>query len=88
LNIAQPQLKNLESQYYVDPAIHQQERQQIFKRQWQMLGPLSRLRAPGAYVAVDVAGWKLFALRGRIRRLLSGKGEDSAAASRLTFELP
>ncbi len=65
MNIAQPQLKNLESQYYVDPAIHQQERQQIFKRQWQMLGPLSRLRAPGAYVAVDVAGWKLFALRGR-----------------------
>ena len=30
-----------------------------------MLGPAARLANPGDYLAVDVAGWKLFALRGQ-----------------------
>jgi choline monooxygenase len=58
-------LTNLESRFYVDPAIYESERQQIFRRQWQMLGPVSRVEQPGDYLAVDVAGWKLIALRGR-----------------------
>jgi choline monooxygenase len=57
-------LTNLAARYYADPDIFAAERQAIFRRHWQMLGPISRLAAPGAYLAVDVAGWKLFALRG------------------------
>jgi len=58
-------LTNLEARYYVDPDVFAAERQRIFKRHWQMLGPATRLASPGDYLAVDVAGWKLFALRGR-----------------------
>jgi choline monooxygenase len=60
-----PMLTNLDPRYYIDPGIFEAERQTIFRRQWQMLGPVSRVRQPGDYLAVDVAGWKLFALRGR-----------------------
>ncbi len=60
----QPMLTNLAARYYADPAIFEAERQAIFRRHWQMLGPVSRLAERGAYLAVDVAGWKLFALRG------------------------
>jgi choline monooxygenase len=59
-----PKLTNLEPRYYVDPGLYERERQTIFRRQWQMLGPVSRLKQPADYLAVDVAGWKLFALRG------------------------
>ena len=62
---------------------------------WQMLGPVSRVAKPGDYLAVDVAGWKLFALRGRdgllrafhnvcrhrgARLLPDGQGKDAAVA--------
>jgi choline monooxygenase len=60
-----PMLTNLDARYYVEPAIYEGERQAIFRHHWQMLGPVSKLRQPGDYLAVDVAGWKLFALRGR-----------------------
>lgn len=56
---------NLEPRYYVDPTFFERERQTIFRRHWQMLGPVSRIREPGDYLAVEVAGWKLFAMRGR-----------------------
>ena len=58
-------MKNLEPSYYVDPAVYERERQSIFRRHWQMVGPVSRLKKPGDYLAVDVAGWKLFALCGQ-----------------------
>ena len=58
-------LRNLDAIYYVDAGIFEAERQSIFRRHWQMLGPVSRVAKPGDYLAVDVAGWKLFALRGR-----------------------
>jgi len=57
-------MRNLEPRYYVDPAIYSDERQSIFRRAWQMLGPAQRLAQAHDYLAVDVAGWKLFALRG------------------------
>jgi choline monooxygenase len=62
---AMPLLTNLEARYYTDAGVFATERQSIFRRHWQMVGPLSRLREPGDYLAVDVAGWKLFAMRGR-----------------------
>jgi choline monooxygenase len=58
-------LRNLDTRYYVDSEVFQAERQSIFRRYWQMLGPVSRLQQAGDYLAVDVAGWKLFAMRGR-----------------------
>jgi choline monooxygenase len=58
-------LTNLEPRYYADAELYEGERQAIFRRQWQMLGPASRLREPGDYLAVEVAGWQLFASRGR-----------------------
>ena len=60
-----PMLTNLDPRFYVEPGIFEAERQRIFRRHWQMLGPAARVANPGDYLAVDVAGWKLFALRGR-----------------------
>jgi len=62
---SRPSLLNLDPRYYVDPALFERERQVIFRRHWHMLGPTSQLREPRGYLAVDAAGWKLFALRGR-----------------------
>ncbi len=56
---------SLPSRAYVDPAVYEAERQAVFRRTWQLLGPTSVLSEPGSYQAVDVAGWKLFVLRGR-----------------------
>ncbi len=58
-------LMNLAPGAYVDPAAYQRERQRIFRTHWQMLGPAAQVAAPGQYVAAELAGWKLFALRGR-----------------------
>ncbi len=58
-------VNSLSSRAYVDPAIYEAERQAVFRRTWQLLGPASVVREPGRYQAVDVAGWKLFVLRGR-----------------------
>ncbi len=60
-----PMLTNLGPRFYVDPGLYEAERQTIFRCHWQMLGPAARVGQPGDYFAVDVAGWKLFALRGR-----------------------
>ncbi len=57
--------RNLAPSYYVDPALYEAERQAIFRRHWQMLGPEAQVAAPGEYLAVELAGWKLFVLRGR-----------------------
>jgi len=57
--------RNLPARSYVDPAVYEAERQAIFRRSWQMLGPESQVAAPGDYLAVELAGWKLFLLRGR-----------------------
>jgi len=56
---------NLAARYYVNPLLFERERQAIFRRHWQMLGPVSRLDAPGSYMAVNVAGWHLIAMRGQ-----------------------
>ncbi len=65
LSRTKPMLTNLDARFYVDPDLFARERQNIFRRRWQMLGPVARIKERGDYLAVDVAGWKLFALRGR-----------------------
>jgi choline monooxygenase len=57
--------RNLAAAYYIDPALWEAERRVIFRRHWQMLGPISQVAEPGQYLAVELAGWQLFVLRGR-----------------------
>jgi choline monooxygenase len=41
------------------------ERERIFTASWQLVGPASRLVDSGSYVAIEVAGLKIFVVRGR-----------------------
>ncbi len=56
---------NLDPRLYVDPAILPRERSEIFARTWQLLGPASQVAERGQYVSADIAGTKVFAIRGR-----------------------
>lgn len=56
---------NLSSGYYVDGEVFCRERQSVFSRSWQLLGPVSRLEQAGQYISADIAGMKVFAIRGR-----------------------
>lgn len=58
-------MRNLDPALYVDPAILPRERQTIFARTWQLLGPASQVAERGQYVTADIAGIKIFAMRGR-----------------------
>jgi len=49
----------LPASWYVDATRHDRERRAVFGRSWQFVAFRSRLRAPGDYVAVDVAGWPI-----------------------------
>src|SRR4051794_12268878 len=61
---AMPMRRNMAPSYYVDPEIYERERQAIFRTHWHMLGPASEIAEPGQYVAVELAGWKIFVLCG------------------------
>ncbi|CAN5311536.1 aromatic ring-hydroxylating dioxygenase subunit alpha [soil metagenome] len=56
---------NLDPRYYYDPAIFARERNELFARTWQLLGPVTQVKERGEYVAVEIAGLKVFAMRGR-----------------------
>ena len=56
---------NLASLYYVDSRHFVTERDRIFTRSWQLLGPLSRVSKPGQYVSEDIAGMKVLVIRGK-----------------------
>ena len=49
---------------YREPKYLQVEREQVFHRSWQFLCHEERLREPGSYVAADVQGRSIFAVRG------------------------
>jgi len=51
--------------WYHQPEIYERERQSVFRREWIWLGREDQLRAPGDYVAIEFAGWRLFAIRDR-----------------------
>jgi choline monooxygenase len=55
----------LPADWYHRPDIYERERQAVFRREWIWLGREDQLRSPGDYVAVEYAGWRLFAVRGR-----------------------
>jgi choline monooxygenase len=56
-------LRNLDPAFYHDPAVHQKERERVFWQTWQLLGPASQVAAPGDYVATEIAGAKVVAIR-------------------------
>lgn len=56
---------NLDPALYVREDVWQAERQRIFHRTWQFMGPLAQVRAPGQYLAITLAGLSVFAIRGR-----------------------
>ena len=50
--------------WYVDPRVLELERRTVFARSWQMIGRVEQLRAPGQYVALDLAGEPVLVVRG------------------------
>src|ERR1043165_8105263 len=56
---------NLDPRYYIEPSIFDRERHELFARTWQLLGPVSQVKERGDFVAVEIAGLKVFAMRGR-----------------------
>ena len=60
---------NLDARYYVDPAVYERERVELFAKTWQLMGPVSQLGQRGDYCAAEIAGHKVFAIRGRDGKL-------------------
>lgn len=58
------QFLNLDPALYVSPQVFQAERKAIFARSWQLMGA-DTLQAPGQYLAIDIAGTPVLAIRGR-----------------------
>ncbi|MEY4780605.1 MAG: hypothetical protein RLZZ607_1918, partial [Pseudomonadota bacterium] len=59
------QYLNLDPSLYTSPATWQAERAQIFLRTWQFMGPSSAVAAAGQYLTLDIAGFGVFAIRGK-----------------------
>ncbi|MEY2402080.1 MAG: choline monooxygenase [Ilumatobacteraceae bacterium] len=55
-------IRNLDPRCYYDAAAFQRERERIFWRTWQLLGPASQVARPGDYVAAEIAGAKVVAI--------------------------
>jgi choline monooxygenase len=56
---------NLDPSLYASPDSFRFERDRLFARTWQLVGPASRVKEAGSYVATEIAGLKVFVLRGR-----------------------
>lgn len=66
MNLHTPaQYLNLDPAYYIRPDVWEAERRLIFRRTWQFIGPASAVATPGRYLAVDIAGLPILAIRGR-----------------------
>jgi len=58
MNIAvkpQPRL-TLPAEWYHQADIFERERQFVFAREWQFIGPASALANPGDYIATEITG--------------------------------
>ena len=53
------------ARWYHDPEIWALERARVFGREWLLVGHQGQLENPGDYVATEIAGWRLFVIRGR-----------------------
>ncbi|HEX4906204.1 MAG TPA: Rieske (2Fe-2S) protein, partial [Acidimicrobiales bacterium] len=50
--------ETLPARWYWDPEVYERERQAIFRREWQVLGP-----APTTCLKGDIAGWPVLVVR-------------------------
>ena len=62
----------LEPRYYLDPAIYEREKQEVFYKTWQYAGHVSQVAKPGDYFAFTVLDQSLFCVRGKDGLLASG----------------
>src|ERR1700741_4381332 len=62
-------LETLPARLYRDPAQFAVERHRIFERTWLLFACSEQLGKPGEYVAGQVAGWPVFAVRGEDGRV-------------------
>lgn len=60
-----PRAETIPSSWYVDPRLHDFEREAVFARTWQYVGHAARLSAPGDYLQATVAGNPLLVVRGQ-----------------------
>ena len=58
-------LRSLEARYYTDPAIFENEMQGLLSRTWQFACHAQEIPNVGDYMAFEIAGQSLFAIRGR-----------------------
>jgi len=57
--------ETLPARWYRDPAVFEAERRAVFAREWLFLAHASELSEPGDCFAETLAGWPVFAVRGR-----------------------
>jgi Rieske 2Fe-2S family protein len=62
-------LPTLPGRYYTDPVVFEQEKRDIFGRQWQYVGRAQDVPAPGRFVRVTVGNENVIVVRGRDQRL-------------------
>jgi len=55
----------LPAEWYHRADIFERERQAVFAREWQFIGPLTALAHPGDYIATEIVGWRIFVIRDR-----------------------
>jgi phenylpropionate dioxygenase-like ring-hydroxylating dioxygenase large terminal subunit len=60
-----PLTHSLEARYYTDPAIFETEMRGLMCRTWQFACHASQIAETGDYIAFEIAGQGLFAIRGR-----------------------
>lgn len=56
-------MRNLSPEHYTSAEIHKRDVKNIFSRTWQLLGSAGRLAQRGDYIAVEIAGQKVFVMR-------------------------
>ena len=57
-------IRTLSANWYLDPQIHQLERDKIFAPAWWLVGPLAALSEPGSYICETVSGWPIIIVKG------------------------
>ena len=58
-------MRNMAPSWYTDSGVFARERTELFSRSWQLLGPVSAVARPGDYISEDIAGIKVFVIRGK-----------------------
>jgi choline monooxygenase len=54
---------NLDPRLYATPQAFVDERERVFSKTWQLVGPASQVGEPGSYAAIEIAGLGLCAAR-------------------------